>query len=251
MIKVNRYSLLTFLITYTLWGIVAIYTQWRDVTFGSSIPLILLYVLGVLSPAISALTINKRMVSREEFYSFCRNCFTPPKKFTWYVFVLVVTVIFQLLPYVIFGGERTGPLYLIALQFPLYILIGGMEEIGWRGLMQPELEKKWSPFVSTMIVGVVWSLWHLPLFFIVGTYQELYLNFFNFSISTIAFSFILSVVYQRTRSVFMCIITHAILNSVSAVFVTGEVWMGELIALAIGLVIFIWSQIMNQDRPKK
>ncbi|WP_054957911.1 CPBP family intramembrane glutamic endopeptidase [Paenibacillus dakarensis] len=247
--SVNRYSILTFVVTYTLWGIVAIYTQWKNVPFGSSIPLIVLYVLGVLSPAISAMTINKQLVSKEAFHSFCRNCFMPPKKFTWYVLILVVTVVFQLLPYVLFGGERSGPLYLIVLQFPLYILIGGMEEIGWRGLMQPELEKKWSPFISTMIVGVVWSLWHLPLFFIVGTYQELYLSFFNFSISTIAFSFILAVVYQRTRSVFMCIITHAFLNSLSAVFITGEAWMGELISLLIGFVIFIWSQITDRSRP--
>lgn len=249
--KVTRYTLLTFVITYALWGIVAIYTQWKSVSFGSSLTLIVLYVLGVLSPAISALTIHKRMSSRMEFHAFCKKCFIPSKKLSWYVFILGITIIFQLLPYVLFGGERTGPLYLIALQFPLYILIGGMEEIGWRGLMQPELQKKLSPLISTLIVGVVWSLWHLPLFFIVGTYQELYLNFFYFLINTLAFSFILAAVYQRTASVFMCIITHAFLNSIAAVFVTKEAWIGELVALAIGLGIFMWAQIAERNRLNK
>lgn len=249
--KLNRYILLTFVITYTLWGIVAIYTQSKDVPFGSSMPLVVLYVLGVLTPAITALTVNKQMLPRDAFHSFCRNCFIPPKKFTWYVFALVITMIFQLLPYVLFGGDRTGPLYLLIMQFPLYILIGGLEEIGWRGLMQRELEKKLPSLISTLAVGVVWSLWHLPLFFIEGTYQELYLNFFNFLISTVAFSFILAVIYHRTRSVFMCIVTHATLNSVSAVFVTGEALAGELIALLIGLVIFIWSHLTDREQPEK
>lgn len=87
--------------------------------------------------------------------------------------------------------------------------------------------------------------------FIEGTYQELYLNFFNFLISTVAFSFILAVIYHRTRSVFMCIVTHATLNSVSAVFVTGEALAGELIALLIGLVIFIWSHLTDREQPEK
>lgn len=55
---------------------------------------------------------------------------------------------------------------------PLYTLIftltflaqGGNEEPGWRGLMQPELQKRFSPLVSALIVAVFWSLWHLPLY---------------------------------------------------------------------------------------
>ncbi len=41
---------------------------------------------------------------------------------------------------------------------------GGMEEPGWRGMMQPTLQSKFSPLVASLIVAVFWSLWHLPLF---------------------------------------------------------------------------------------
>jgi membrane protease YdiL (CAAX protease family) len=55
---------------------------------------------------------------------------------------------------------------------PLYALVfgltavaqGGNEEPGWRGLMQPELQKRFSPLVAALIVSVFWSLWHLPLY---------------------------------------------------------------------------------------
>jgi uncharacterized protein len=55
------------------------------------------------------------------------------------------------------------PLY--ALTFCVTLLAqGGNEEIGWRGFMQPELNKKFSPLVAALIVSIFWSLWHLPLF---------------------------------------------------------------------------------------
>jgi membrane protease YdiL (CAAX protease family) len=55
------------------------------------------------------------------------------------------------------------PIY--ALTFGLTFLAqGGNEEPGWRGLMQPELQNRYSPLVAALIVSVAWSLWHLPLY---------------------------------------------------------------------------------------
>jgi membrane protease YdiL (CAAX protease family) len=55
------------------------------------------------------------------------------------------------------------PLFL--LSFVLTALAqGGMEEPGWRGMLQPTLQKKMSPLAAALIVSLVWSLWHLPLY---------------------------------------------------------------------------------------
>lgn len=52
-----------------------------------------------------------------------------------------------------------------ALTFAVTLLIqGGNEEPGWRGFLQPELQTRFSPLVAAILVSLVWSLWHLPLF---------------------------------------------------------------------------------------
>ncbi len=65
---------------------------------------------------------------------------------------------------------RVLPLY--ALTFVVTLLMqGGNEEPGWRGFLQPELQTRFSPLVAAILVSLVWSLWHLPLFFN-GFYKE-------------------------------------------------------------------------------
>ena len=49
---------------------------------------------------------------------------------------------------------------------------GGNEELGWRGLLQPALEKKFSFPLATVITALVWVAWHLPLWLIPGTSQS-------------------------------------------------------------------------------
>lgn len=54
---------------------------------------------------------------------------------------------------------------LFLLSFILTALAqGGMEEPGWRGFLQPTLQKRLSPLAAALIVSLVWSLWHLPLY---------------------------------------------------------------------------------------
>ncbi|MCK2372907.1 CPBP family glutamic-type intramembrane protease, partial [Escherichia coli] len=55
--------------------------------------------------------------------------------------------------------------------FGMMLVGGGVEELGWRGIAQPELARRHGPLPAALVVGLVWALWHLPLFHIPGVSQ--------------------------------------------------------------------------------
>ncbi|MFH5778961.1 hypothetical protein [Heyndrickxia oleronia] len=60
--KIRNYLILTFLLTYVSWGIMIMYTQVNNVPFSSSIFMLILYVIGVVGPAIGAIVVNKKWI---------------------------------------------------------------------------------------------------------------------------------------------------------------------------------------------
>ena len=51
-------------------------------------------------------------------------------------------------------------------------LIGPVEEIGWRGVLQPLAQRRVGPLAAALGVGAIWAVWHLPAFFLSGTPQS-------------------------------------------------------------------------------
>lgn len=80
--------------------------------------------------------------------------------------ILLVGVI--LLPGTL-GSFTTDGMTEVLMIYPVQLLGivflgGGLEEIGWRGFAQPKLQKKTSPLVAALLIGIVWAAWHAPLF---------------------------------------------------------------------------------------
>lgn len=248
--ETRNYLLLTFSSTFIFWGIIALYTQINKIAFNKSVFIMILYVLGVICPAISAIVIKKISSTKENYKLFLKNIISPSKKLIWYLIIIGIILAFKFIPYSIFGGKKIEKIYMIILMLPVYILIGGLEDIGWRGLLLHNLEKKFSAFISTIITGIIWIIWHLPLFFIIGTYQNLYSNYYTFALNTLGFTFILSAIYNNTKSIFMCILCHALLNSVSGVFIVNETLISSLSTLFIGIVIFVVFELNKKLKNK-
>ncbi len=67
------------------------------------------------------------------------------------------------LPALPLGAPSVG---IFAAVFGIALLSGGgMEEVGWRGFALPRLQKQFNPLVASLIIGAIWALWHLPLYF--------------------------------------------------------------------------------------
>jgi membrane protease YdiL (CAAX protease family) len=93
---------------------------------------------------------------------------------------------------------------------PLLILGPLSEEIGWRGYALGRLQTRWNALTSSLIVGLVWALWHLPLFMMVGTSQhELGLPFIGFLVGFVANSILYTWLYNNTKqSLWSAILLH-------------------------------------------
>lgn len=140
-------------------------------------------------------------------------------------------------------GESNIP---ALLELPIMIIGGGVEEIGWRGFLQPTLQKRWSPFTSTMIVGVIWAVWHLPLWFVMGS-NQMNMNFLWFSLITLVLSFLLTIIYQSTKSIFLCIIFHALTNSFWDVFVPVTNVSSGFFTLLFALFLFTMFEVYRKS----
>ena len=99
------------------------------------------------------------------------------------------------------------------------LLAAVIEEVGWRGYGEDSVASYFSWFTESVIFGFVWALWHLPLFWIEGTYhyglKELgVLYVLNFLISVSPLGFLTTWVYvKNNRSMLACIIFHLFINT--------------------------------------
>ncbi len=119
------------------------------------------------------------------------------------------------------------------------ILYGGEEELGWRGTLQPLLQKK-MPFIpATLIVGVIWVIWHIPLWFIEGDSHQS-MPFYSFAIMGVLLSFWLAALYNVSDSIILCLVLHGLTNTLMGVcLITSDV------AYGIGLALLTLASIVG------
>lgn len=221
--ELKFYSASLIIISMVFYTISIITTQLNILTFGTPIFMIIYAVAGY-SPSIAALITMKRYHSKtSEFKSFLKSIINIKQKPLMYLYTIFTPIILWVAAYISFKiqGENLSmlryPLSLIIFITPFAIIGGGIEEIGWRGYLLPKLSEKFSPTNATLIVGCVWSIWHIPMWFVVGSHQQK-LIFIPFAISCIATSFIMTPLFYKTRSIWLCILLHAIDNACSYVF---------------------------------
>ena len=123
-----------------------------------------------------------------------------------------------------------------------------IEEVGWKGYCEDSIGNYMNWFWESMIFGVLWSLWHLPLIFIQGTYQAgLMVNplyVINFFVSGIPMGFVITWVYlESDRSILACMIFHFFVNFMQEkIALTPETKCLETIVITVLTIIIILAK---------
>ena len=187
------------------------------VDYGTPIGLFTL-MLGGLSSAIWGAIISIRY-HHSSFKQLVRDFFQVKQAPLNYLLVLIFIGL-DFLPQV-FSGEMIIPTwYLPIILFVKALVFGGIEEIGWRYFFQPTLQENLTYLVSTLCTFVAWSLWHLLYFYIDGSLARIHL--LPFLLGLLSNCFILSAIYTKTRSLWLCVMTHALINALSQLSSTEE-----------------------------
>ena len=132
----------------------------------------------------------------------------------WYlggIGIMMVGTEFETIVAVVLGGDVTVPAaplrsYVITFGVTLF-LAGALEELGWRGFLQPRLQQRFSAVAASMCIGFVWGLWHIPM--ILASAGD-FTVFWEYMLNVVVQSVILGWLYNNTKGALpVVMVTHA------------------------------------------
>jgi hypothetical protein len=220
-IPLSTYLLVTFGSAWLVW-LLLLAAEYTRLTL--PVPSIVLIVLGSFMPTITALLLTWRYAGGAELRRLLGRALIWRVSPIWYVLAIAGPALVMLLAmggHVLLGG--TAPDYvpfgarwlLVVVNFVLVLLIGGPlgEEFGWRGLVLPALEARFSPPWDSLILGSIWAVWHLPLFFISASAQHS-LPFWLYALLTLPLTILITWVYHGSGdSLLLVMLLHAAVNT--------------------------------------
>lgn len=199
----------------------------------SMTPGIVLFIIGIFGPAVSAILLTCLTGDQQERREYWSRL-TSFKRIRprWYAIIIllapVCSVLAILTGLVIKGnipavdtavGYVTHPLTIV--PFAIVTMIYGPfpEELGWRGYALDRLQRKWNALASSLVLGVIWAVWHMPIFFMRGSLLSEVLPLWStqFWVSMgpgiLAIAVVMTWIYNNTQcSTLAAILFHFIMN---------------------------------------
>jgi len=220
-----KFFLLTYFVSWTIWAM-AVNISGGIVATPSGLAVIskLLILLGTFAPALVALALTAQADGRVGVLRLLRQIIIFPAGVRWYAFAIGYMVAIKVgvaLTYRVATGAWPAlgqlPWYIMAIAIAFSTPVQAGEEIGWRGYALPRLAKDLGFAQASIVLGVLWSCWHLPFFFIPGSdnYGQ---PFPAFLLAVTALSVAMAWLYLRTNcSLFLIMLMHAAIDNTAGI----------------------------------
>jgi membrane protease YdiL (CAAX protease family) len=223
----------------------------------------LLMLLGLLVPSVTAIiTIlgSKNSALKKDFRDKIFGAFrVNPKIVLFSIIIFAGIIAASILLSTLFGQSLDQFSFAGGFSFSIggvptlltIVLAAFLEELGWRGYAEDSIASYCSWWKESIIFGLVWALWHFPLFLMPGTYQWEILQqspwfMLNFFVSIMPLGFIITWVYVKNkRSIFACMFFHFTVN-----FLQEQIAMTQVTKCVETFVLFIAAAIIvlaNKD----
>lgn len=249
-----RFYATCFSITWAFWIAAAILSRKEN---GSGVSMILM-LFGLMAPAVTAIVTVRTSGSRalkldlrRKLVGFYR---IKPLSILAAIIGFALIVALSILLSTLFGQSLDQFAFTEDFSFSIggtsalltILLAAVIEEVGWRGYGEDSVAFYFSWFTESIIFGFVWASWHLPLFWIEGTYhyglRELGVGYMlNFLISVVPMGFLTTWVYvKNNRSMLACIIFHLFVNTMQEkIAMTPQTKCVETIVVTLAAVLVI------------
>lgn len=240
------YFALTVIVTWSVWFTAAgLSGPGNTGFFGAGGPA---FLLGVFAPGFVALAFTARDEGRAGVMRLLGRIGRWRVDARWYAFALgyfaVIKLGAALVHRMVTGawpsfGETPVALMLAGIAVSTWVQSG--EELGWRGYALPRLAPRFGLGGASLVIGAVWALWHLPLFFLPesGSTGQ---SFPAYLLQVMALSVAMGFVYWKTEgSLLLVMLMHAAVNNTTGI-VPAAIG-GEIMPIALRGSLVAWATV--------
>lgn len=180
----------------------------------------LLVFFGAISPGVVAILLTAITSGGSGVKELLNKISLKNTAVKWYVFAIVfIPIIKGLAALVFYVGYQSWPQFgtaswysmLVAIALSMWVQAG--EEIGWRGFAFPRLSERFGLAFSSILLGIIWAAWHLPLFYLsaADTFNR---SFPLYVLQTTGLSVIMAWLFWKVRgNVLPLMVFHAAFNN--------------------------------------
>ena len=243
------YLALTFGLSWIPMALFLLFSDRLTPVFGEMSSTHPFFLLAVYAPGLSGIILIWHHYGLKGLGSFFRRLTFWRAPIHWWLFLLLGIPVLVYAAAIIKGTFNTPfpfqPWYLLFPALLQSLLLGPLgEEFGWRGLALPLLQRRFAPFWASLILGVVWAVWHAPAFLMSGTPQSAW-SFGPFFFGLIAVTLIMTPLFNASRgSLLIAILYH--LNVMNPIFPDAQPWYNLLFIIAALIIVFINRRQMFQ-----
>lgn len=246
---VRNFFLATIALTWGLASLMIVFPDQLEAVFGEMGYTNPLFIVAVYAPGIVGVFLVWRHFGVAGLGSFFRRLTLWRMSIGWWLVLLVG------MPAVFYAGAAVNgtaadfpfsPWYAVLPALVPALFIGPIEELGWRGVALPVLQRRFAPLWAGLIVGVVAGVWHTPAFLLSGTKQSAW-AFGPFFLGVVAIAVILTAMFNAARgSLLVAALFHFQMNGPA--WPDAQPWdMYLFVAVAAIVVVVNRKRMLSRD----
>jgi uncharacterized protein len=200
------------------------------------------FVLGGLGPLLAVFIVHRITTGSADFGELFIPLFNWRSGPGWYAAALLGAPVMWIATIFLAGVmqpelSRLDSPAALTTSFVIFLIAAIPEEMAWRGYALPRLQARHNALFSSLIVGGLWGLWHLPLLLNLNNHMSTY-AIGLYLVDTVGLAFLFTWLFNNTRgSLLFVVIFHAAVNTIGS-FIGYENLIVTYIVVAVLIVLF-------------